>query len=102
MGDQTEARVEERILEVLRERGFSDFTDPQRIGIPEILKNQNVLLTSPTGSGKTEAAVLPVFYRLSEMKEETDIPLHTLALQISEHGKEWCDSYPSSKEEVVI
>ncbi len=70
MGDQTEARVEERILEVLRERGFRDFTDPQRIGIPEILKNQNVLLTSPTGSGKTEAAVLPVFYRLSEMKEE--------------------------------
>jgi Lhr-like helicases len=70
MGDQTEARVEERILEVLRERGFSDFTDPQRIGIPEILKHQNVLLTSPTGSGKTEAAVLPVFYRLGEMKEE--------------------------------
>ncbi|MCL4447691.1 MAG: DEAD/DEAH box helicase [Thermoplasmatales archaeon] len=68
MGKQT--GVEEKLLEVLRARGFSDFTEPQKIGIPEILKNQNVLLTSPTGSGKTEAAVLPVFYRLSEMKDQ--------------------------------
>jgi len=70
MDAQSESGVEERLLEVLRERGFTEFTEPQRIGIPEILKNQNVLLTSPTGSGKTEAAVLPVFYRLSEIKEQ--------------------------------
>ncbi|MEM0134585.1 MAG: DEAD/DEAH box helicase, partial [Thermoplasmatales archaeon] len=60
---------EETLLNVLRERGFSEFTEPQKIGIPEILENHNVLLTSPTGSGKTEAAVLPVFFRLREMKD---------------------------------
>ena len=70
MVERSDVSVEQRLLQVLRERGFSEFTEPQKIGIPEILKNQNVLLTSPTGSGKTEAAVLPVFYRLSEAKEK--------------------------------
>ena len=70
MGGLSEVEVEKKLLAVLRERGFTAFTEPQKIGIPEILKNQNVLLTSPTGSGKTEAAVLPVFFRLREIKEQ--------------------------------
>ncbi len=69
MASRSDENIEGRLLDVLRSRGFSDFTEPQRIGIPEILKGQNILLTSPTGSGKTEAAVLPVFQRLSEAKE---------------------------------
>lgn len=69
MGERSEASEEEELLSVLRTRGFDNFTEPQTIGIPEILRGHNVLLTAPTGSGKTEAAVLPVFHKLREMKE---------------------------------
>ena len=51
------------IREAIEERGFTSPTDPQMKAIPEILAGNNVLLISPTASGKTEAAVLPVLSR---------------------------------------
>jgi ATP-dependent Lhr-like helicase len=48
------------LREAIVERGFASPTDPQLRAIPEILAGRNVLLISPTASGKTEAAVLPV------------------------------------------
>ncbi len=48
------------LRDAIVERGFVSPTDPQLQAIPEILAGRNVLLISPTASGKTEAAVLPV------------------------------------------
>ncbi|MGC9179481.1 MAG: DEAD/DEAH box helicase [Vulcanisaeta sp.] len=48
------------IQSALVERGFLRATEPQKSAIPRILNGRNVLIIAPTGSGKTEAAVLPV------------------------------------------
>jgi ATP-dependent Lhr-like helicase len=44
----------------LSERGFSTPTEPQRKAIPPLVAGENALVVAPTGSGKTETAMLPV------------------------------------------
>jgi len=52
------------VVEATIERGFSMPTEAQSQAIPHILEGKNVLLISPTASGKTEAALLPILTRL--------------------------------------
>lgn len=53
-----------RIQETLARQGLSSPTEPQAQSLPAVLKGEHVLLIAPTGSGKTEAAVLPVFHHI--------------------------------------
>ena len=39
---------------------FDDFTEPQKVAIPQILAGEHLLLCSPTGSGKTLTAFLSI------------------------------------------
>ena len=48
--------------------GFSEPTEPQERAIPLILSGRSVLIVAPTGTGKTEAAVLPVFDLMLKLK----------------------------------
>ncbi len=47
------------VIEAVRER-FGGLAETQRRAIPHILRGENVLIVSPTGTGKTEAALLPI------------------------------------------
>jgi len=50
-----------KILEGLKKLGIREPTPPQEKAIDPILSGKNILLVAPTASGKTEAALLPVF-----------------------------------------
>jgi ATP-dependent Lhr-like helicase len=56
--------LDPRVVEVAKEAGLEELTEPQIQAIPPILKGENVLLVAPTGVGKTEAAILPLFHQL--------------------------------------
>src|ERR671923_2467964 len=61
--------AEQLIIEKFRKEGFSSLTTIQRKVLPVISRKINCLLVAPTGSGKTEAAILPVFTMLAHQKE---------------------------------
>ncbi|MEF8821190.1 MAG: DEAD/DEAH box helicase, partial [Halovenus sp.] len=55
------ANLGNELREALSERGFDAPTEPQRRALPALSAGKNVLAIAPTGSGKTETAMLPVF-----------------------------------------
>ncbi len=56
------------VRKLWEERGFGEPTPPQKEAIPLILSGENVLIVAPTGSGKTEAAFLPVLSMMLGME----------------------------------
>ena len=61
------------IREALVELGFKEPTLPQTMTIPPILEGENVLLVAPTGSGKTEAVLLPIFSKVIQQESKKGI-----------------------------
>ncbi len=53
----------ERVRKLVEER-FTHLTPPQEKAIPLILNGRNVLIVAPTGTGKTEAAILPILAKI--------------------------------------
>ncbi len=85
------------IRRLIEERGFKEPTEPQRRVIPLILEGKNVLLISPTATGKTEAAVLPVFHLYLQSGERPPgisilyiTPLRALNRDILDRLSWWC------------
>jgi len=67
--EQVFSRLSERIQAALAESGIQTPTPPQTIAIPEIISGKNVLLIAPTGSGKTEAVLLPILDQLMRVEK---------------------------------
>lgn len=59
------------IRELLVTNNIAEPTEPQQKAIPAILTGHHVLLIAPTGLGKTESALLPIFHNFLITKQST-------------------------------
>ncbi len=87
------------VRKLVEQRGFASPTEPQGEAIPKILEGKNVLLISPTATGKTEAAILPIFSMLIQMaRREPGVkvlyitPLRALNRDMLERLEWWCNN----------
>ena len=89
------------LLKALEERGFSTPTDPQMKMVPLVADGRNALLMAPTGTGKTEAAFLPILdnmirnglARTSGIKLLYITPLRALNRDMLERMQWWCKRF---------
>ncbi len=78
------------------EKGFSSLTEPELKAIPLIFKGENVLLIAPTGTGKTEAALLPLLQRMFFERGVRGVkllyitPLRALNRDLLDRLEWWC------------
>lgn len=60
------------VKNALAKFGFTTPTLPQTLAFEPILHGKNVLLIAPTGTGKTEAVLFPIFSKLVEQKNQQE------------------------------
>ena len=89
------------LIQALKERGFETPTDPQMKLVPLVRAGKNALLMAPTGTGKTEAALLPILdalIREGEVRERGTkllyiTPLRALNRDMLERMQWWCKRF---------
>jgi ATP-dependent Lhr-like helicase len=86
------------VRRLIEQKGFPEPTEPQEKTIPKIIEGKNVLLISPTATGKTEAAFLPVLSMLLQAPKTPGIkvlyitPLRALNRDLMERLEWWCNN----------
>ncbi|MEM4522594.1 MAG: DEAD/DEAH box helicase [Nitrososphaeria archaeon] len=87
------------IQKAIEEFGFKEPTEPQIKAIPPILNGENVLLVAPTGTGKTEAAFLPILSKIIAQERCPGIkllyitPLRALNRDLLDRLEWWCKRF---------
>lgn len=88
--------LDPRVQACIRKRGFTTLSDAQKEAIPHILNGDHTLLIAPTGTGKTESAMFPVFNTLLSLpagggfKALYITPLRSLNRDILSRMQWWC------------
>jgi len=111
--------LHQRLTEVLKKKGIVKLTPVQKKALPYVLKGFHCLIMAPTGSGKTEAALLPVASRMLERAQygklrllyitplralNRDIGLRAFELfkEIGMSVEVWHGDTPSSRRKKII
>jgi ATP-dependent Lhr-like helicase len=85
-----------QVREMLSEIGITEPTPPQTQAWPSIARGEDVLIVAPTGSGKTEAALLPLLGRLVTVGHREGIsllyitPMRALNRDMLKRLQVWC------------
>jgi len=72
--------LDPNIQKLLSAKKIKEPTEPQAMAIPRILKGENVLLIAPTGLGKTESALLPIFHNFLKLKENNNEEINGISI----------------------
>jgi len=82
------------VVDLVKER-FGDLTEIQKLAMPRVLAGENVLILAPTGSGKTETALLPILEKMQHEKEGICAlyitPLRALSRDLQKRFEWWCE-----------
>ena len=80
--------LSEEICQAIAGLGYADLTEVQQAVIPAVLAEQDLIVSSPTGSGKTAAFAIPVCERvvltLRQPQALVLLPTRELALQVQQ------------------
>jgi ATP-dependent Lhr-like helicase len=60
--------IDQSVIEKLRQAGIDNLTEDQVNVYETVYSGKNMLLIAPTGSGKTEAAIIPILARIHDTK----------------------------------
>ncbi|MFA5332370.1 MAG: DEAD/DEAH box helicase [Methanoregula sp.] len=88
--------LDAKVQVCVKKRGFTRLSPAQEQAIPLILKKNHIVLIAPTGTGKTESAMLPVFDALLKMpagggfKAIYVTPLRSLNRDMLVRMEWWC------------
>ncbi len=86
------------VRRLIEQKGFLKPTEPQAKTIPKILEGKNILLISPTATGKTESAFLPILSMLLQQPKTPGIkvlyitPLRALNRDMLDRMRWWCNN----------
>ena len=95
-GSINKTSVSKRIIELIMEKGWSGLNELQLDSYEPITRGENVIITAPTGHGKTEAALLPIFDMMLRTRPEPVAvlyitPMRALINDIMKRIKWWSD-----------
>ncbi len=87
----TQLKLNEKIQKALNEINYIDMTDVQEKAIPIILEGNDIIVQSPTGTGKTCTFALPTLEKVDTKNKNLQVlvlcPTRELARQSSEEYK---------------